>query len=191
MATITGGSKKNNASVDDTFRLMTRTVTETSFIEAALTGEAFALVTGDIELTTAAESALFIYQNDNNSDVVFFNSTFSYGPSTAGVGTLRNVAYTNSTTMTSGTGTDVTIGNLNFGSSKTTPATSELGQEGASLDGNANAARRFATDQTFVDDFFVVIPKGSTLAISIFPPTSNTSMVVNATFNFYISRGVT
>ena len=190
MTVIKGGGDGNVASVDETNRLMTRTVTETSFIEAALNGESFALATGDITLTSATESALFIYQNDNDSDVVFFSSTFSYGPSAAGVGTLQQIAYVQATTMTGGTSTDVPIGNLNFGSSKSTPSTTELGQEAATLDGVANASRRFATDATFTNDFFVVLPKGSTIGISVIPPTSNTSMVVNATFDFYISRGI-
>jgi len=190
MTVIKSGSGGNVAAVDDSNRLMTRAVIETSFIEAVLMGEGFALVTGDITLTTATESALFFFQNDNDSDLVFFSSAFSFGPSTGGSGTLQNISYTQSTAMTSGTGTDVIIGNLNLGNSQTTPNTSELGQEGASLDGPANAARRFAFDETFQSTFFIVIPKGSTLGISIIPPTGNTSMVVNATFDFYINRGV-
>ena len=193
MATLKGGRSGVTAEVDKTFKLQTRSVARTDDVDAGLNEDAFFLATPAITLTSATESAGFIYQNDEDRDLILVASVTSAGFSTGGTSQVFSVSRQAGigVTMTSGTGTDMSVISTIFGSTGTLANTSEVGQEGASLVGaQASSPLFLTTGQRDLDPLFAIIPKGVTIGISITPPASNTSMTVTFLLEVYLREDV-
>ena len=185
---ITGGSNRNNADVDTSNRLRTRSINSSSFTDAVVQGRGLAILTGDITLTSATESILLNYKNDENQDliveVVDVSLSDSVGGTTETVSVLTRLGI--GLAMTGGSGVDAVVINLIAGAPAQFDHTSEIGQEGAaSTDPVAiTLHRKTGNDRQF--RVLGILPKGASLMFSVIPPPGNTSMVVSVSVTGYL-----
>lgn len=191
MTTIVGGKNRYVADVDDTNRLLTRAVNKTEVVDAILNGEGYALLAQNVVLTTDTESTIMIYQNDEDNDLIVFDTNISCSDSTGGTtGTVSvelNVGVGSS--MTGGSGNPVTQANLIIGDPTQLENTSEVGQEGAgNTDANLGDRTYTKAGETNELDLFGVVPKGSQFIIGVIPPSGNTSMRVDITVYAYLAK---
>ena len=172
-----GTGRGNSAGVDTTSRLLTRSINETIFENAAEEGEAYFIGTPLITATTANESALF-YLKNNEDDVLILGNFFLIAESTDGSPNMFRVNwYKNPTSISSGTITNAL--NQNFGSSDILNADVEYGAEGSSVTGGSLVATlSFPIGDINSIPANLILPKGSSFAITITPPSGNTSMAV-------------
>jgi hypothetical protein len=181
------------AKVDSSNRLRTRGVTSTEVNEEATLGNAYLISSGLVTLTSAAESAVLYLRNDEDDDLVLTRFIGSARASTGGSTSHALVTlYSNPTGLTGGSGSDVVPKNLNFGSTNTLLNTSELGQQGASIDGGeAFSAFVIPLEGLSSEGSSIVLPKGASIGISVVPPTGNTSLTVGIGINAHLaSQGV-
>jgi hypothetical protein len=167
-----------SAGVDTTNKLLSRATIESIFDEAVENGDAYFVGTPLITLTNAAESAVFILENNEEDDLIFENFFFIAEATTGGSPNMfRANFYKNATSISSGTA--LTPLNQNFGSSKTLDATTQYGAQGSAVTGGSLVATLSFPIGVFNDTAAkLILPKGSSVAITITPPTSNTSMPV-------------
>lgn len=172
-----GTGKGNSAGVDVTGRLLTRSITESIFQNAAEEGEAFFIGTPLITATTANESALIYIKNNENSPLILGSFFLIAENSNATVQMFRVNWYKNPTSITGGTST-VAL-NQNFGSSETLDADIEYGAEASGIvGGTLSATLSFPIGQFNQFDANLVLEKGSSVVISVVPPSGNTGMPV-------------
>ena len=172
-----GTGRGNSAGVDNTGRLLTRTITENIFQNAAEEGEAFFIGTPIITATTDTESAICYIKNNGDDPLVLGAFFLIAENSNATVQMFRVNWYKNSTSITGGTAT--TPLNQNFGSSETLDADVEYGAEGsAQVGGTLSATLSFPIGQFNQFDANLVLEKGSSVVISVLPPSGNTGMPV-------------
>jgi len=175
----TGSGKK--AKVDNGNRLHTHSVSESIIEFAALNGESYNINTGTITLTTANESAVLYFKNNGENPINIASVGYLLGNSTGGAGDLLATVYLNPTTGTIVSGaTDVDINvNKNFGSSKVLAVDAYKGAEGNTITNGGDAYYSLlngAGKQYVISTGTVVIPKGSSIGVSITPQTGNTNM---------------
>ena len=175
---LDGKGSGKRAAIDTENRLLTQTINETVFQHSAEEGDAYFIGTPLINLTNASESAICIITN-NEDDTLVLGDFFLIAESTTG-GTpnmFRVNWYKNPTSISSGTITGAL--NQNFGSSKSLDATIRYGVQGSTVTGGGLAAiLSFPIGQLNRIEANLVIPKGSSFAITVTPPTGNTSMNV-------------
>jgi hypothetical protein len=178
---IDGTGTGNQAKVDSEKRLRVFAVTQSGTIHNNLEENSYNLNTGLITLTSANESAVMYFKNNENNPYVITAVAVGLGPSTGGVATsIPFITVTRN--PTGGTVVDdesaVSINsNRNFGSTNTLTADVYKGAEGKTLTGDvehllfyqATSGRLYAT----IDE---VLPKGTSIGVKVTPPTSNTSM---------------
>jgi hypothetical protein len=189
-----GGGASAKAKVDSlTNRLWTRAISEPEAVEAAIEGDQFIITSGAVTLTSASASAVFYYQNDESVNLIMSRIVFSAGVSTSGTTNVCNVAAKiNPTGLGSGSGSDLSIINSNFGSSKTLTATnSEIGAEAATVTGGSAGPSFFFPDKlTSTFDTFVILEPGSSIAFTVTPPASNSSLLVSVAINAHKQQGI-
>lgn len=175
---LDGTGKGRKAGVDTTNKLLARATVESIFDEAAEDGLANFVGTPLITLTNAAESAIFFIENNEDDDIIMENFFFVAEATTGGSPNMFRVSwYKNPTSISSGTA--ITPLNQNFGSSRELDATVEYGAQGSAVTGGTNAAILSFPIGVFNDiPAKLILPKGTSLAITVTPPTSNTSMPV-------------
>lgn len=184
-----GTGNANQAKVDDSNNLHVRAVNVPVALYAAIAAKSFGVVTGPITLTTAGESGiLYIKCTDSSNPINVLKQLFYLGPSTGGTGPARLRVYRNPTggTLLSG-GTALTAANLNFSSSLLPNTTILKGAEGLTVTGGSTIID-IGMNTSFllsVDDINWLLPNGSSYAVTITPPTSNTSMVVYERDKFF------
>lgn len=173
-----GTGKGRQVGVDTTNKLLARATVESIFDEAVEEGLANFVGTPLITLTNAAESAIFYIKNNEDIDIIFENFFFVAEATTGGSPNMFRVSwYKNPTSISSGTA--VTPLNQNFGSSRVLDATVEYGAQGSAVTGGSNAATLSFPIGVFNDiKAKLILPKGTSFAVTITPPTSNTSMPV-------------
>ena len=173
-----GTGKGNVAGVDNTNRVLVRSIGETIFQSAAEDGDAFFIGTPLITLTSANESAICYIKNNEDEQLVLGQFFLIAEVTTGGSPNMFRVNwYKNPTSISSGTATSAL--NQNFGSSQGLDADIEYGVEGSTITGGALAATlSFPIGQFNVIDANLVLEKGSSLVISVDPPAGNTSMPV-------------
>lgn len=189
MGTQRGGDNRYTASVDNTNRLLTRTVARGDAVDAGVRGDAYFILVPAIELTTDTQSALYVYQNDEDRDIILNASITSAGVSTGGTSQVYQSFRTSGIglSMVGGTGAPVPVSNVIFGSNKTPANTSELGQEGATIVGGGPTSPVWiTTGNTSVNEVFIIIPKGVAIAGLITPPPGNTSMEITLLIEVYL-----
>ena len=173
-----GTGTKKAAKVDSSNKLDTRAVISCSIHEAAEDEEAVFVSSGLVTLTSTCQSAIMWYQNDEEKDLLITEVFFSVGSSTGGSGSLSFAFRKNATGLSSCVG-DALFTNPNFGSAKVFCATSERGEEGATVTGGtATAAFFIALDGTTTLPATLVIPKGNSISVQVTPPAGNTNVVV-------------
>lgn len=174
-------SNGDKAVVNALGRLLVDSVSKTIVENAAKNGDSYTINTGTINLTSSSESAVLYLKNNGTNDLEIVNINFLLGNSTGGTGDLEVKVYRNPTagTIVSGaTAVDI-IENKNAGSSNTLTVDCYKGAEGNTItDGSdwyyfllPGAARSYV-----ISTDTIVIPKGSSVGVSITPQTSNTSM---------------
>ena len=172
-----GTGKGNSAGVDDTGRLLTRSITETIFENGAEEGEAYFIGTPLITASTANESALIYIKNNEDSPLILGSFFLIAENSNATVQMFRINWYRNPTSITGGTAT--TALNQNFGSSQTLDADIEYGAEGSAIVGGTLSATLSFPIGVFNEiSANLVLEKGSSVVISVVPPSGNTGMPV-------------
>ena len=171
-----GSGKGFSAKVDECLRVHTHAFTICADTSATINGDVFDICTGIITLTNAAESGLLYIKNNENDDLIISLQFVNLGTSTNGVGESTVTFYLSPTTGTLiACGCCLTALNRRIGASCTLTADILKGAQGRTItNGNAITfpSTGFASNSPFV------MPKGSTFAVSVTPPTSNTSMPV-------------
>lgn len=182
-----GTGSGNMAKINSNNRLETQSVTETGQINSALIGEAFNVGSGFITLTSANESAVLYYKNNEDRDVVV---TAVNVTSSAQTGSSANVfltkVYRGATGISAGTAS--TGLNNNYGSARELDAVITQGQEAATVtNGTATGAFFIPTGTFFNTELSWVIPKGKSMVLSVTPGASNTSVSMTVTFELHIA----
>ena len=173
-----GTGRGNSAAVDGTNRVLTRSISEDIFQNAAEESEAYFLGTPLINLTGSSESALYIITNNEDSPLVLGNFFFVAESTTGGSPNMFRVSWYKNPTSISG-GATVTPLNQNFGSSKTLNANAQYGAQGSTVTGGSNVATLSFPIGQFNDiPANLILEKGSSFAITVTPPAGNTSMNV-------------
>lgn len=190
MRILDGTGSGKRAKVDNTNRLHTESVTQTSQLEAARAGDSYQVGTGIINLTTSGESAILYFKNNEDRDVEISAVNIT---STAMTGSSSNVMlaklYTDPTGITSGT--SISGLNNNFGSNKTLTADITAGAEGLSFSGGSvDGAFYIPVDTFFTASTAWIVPKGVTLGVSLTPASGNTSVNVSITFEAHLQRDI-
>ena len=194
MSTIKGGDNRFTASVDNTNRLLTRTVARDDAVDAGVRGDAYFILVPAVTLTSANPSAIYVYQNDENRDIILKSSVTSANFSTGGTNQVYQSFRESGIGMTlvGGTGVPVPTINVIFGNNQTLENTSELGQEGATtVGGGPSSPLFFTTGQQIVNEVFIIIPKGVAIAGIITPPPGNTSMTLTLLIEAYLKEVTT
>ena len=176
-----GTGTGNQAQVDSTNRLRTRTVNATESEEAAKLSNAFNINTGIINLTSANESSLLYFKNNEND--IFHVESLAIGLDRAtGVTSGDQVKITIVRNPTAGTlvsnATAVDINqNRDFGSPATLTADVYKGAEGSTLtDGNDVIIIYASPSSRLFTGITLMLPKGTSIGVQIDPPAGNTSM---------------
>lgn len=173
-----GTGKGTSAGVDINNRLLTNAISESVLQYAAELGDAFFIGSPLVTLTSSSESAILYIENREDKPLIL-SQFFIVAESTSGgsPNMFRVSWYKNPTAITSATAT-VAL-NQNFGSSSELDADIFYGAEGSSVTGGGLVARlSFPIGQFNSVDANLILEKGSSFAITITPPTGNTSSVV-------------
>ena len=190
---ITGAGRRYNAGVDSTNRLLTRSVARSDNVDAGLRDEAFFLITPVIELTSANPSLLWLFQNDEDRDLIVTSAAIASGPSTGGTTDSFEVNRIAGVDLvaTGGAGVPMPVASKIVGSNRTLANTSELGQEGASLTTGTLDSPQFArTGETTDNGIFLILPKGTQFGEVVTPPAGNTSMRVTVLLECYLREAL-
>ena len=155
-------------------------------------GESFNINTGLITLTNAATNNGVLYlKNNEKSPLIITGLFYNIGTSTGGAGDIIISIYRNPTTGTliSGASAVEMNGNRNFGSSLTLDILAYKGATGTTItDGSKIIESILGTtvQRVAVSAGSITLPKGSSIAIQIKTPTSNTSMAVSFAIACYL-----
>ena len=175
----TGSSKK--VKVSSSNKLFVESVVRSEREEEGILGEAYNVSTGFVRLTSANQSSVLYFKNNEDEDLIVTEFLFAVRGSTGG--TTRHIRVDiikNPASMSSGSGTDLNISNINFGSSNTVNSDSEIGQEGSTLNRGTTYLLLVAPlDNLTTEVASTIIPKGSSIGVNVVPPTSNTALDVN------------
>jgi hypothetical protein len=176
-----GTGTGNQAQVDITKRLRTRSVSSTEPQEAAREGLAYNINTGTITLTSASESSvLYVKNNETNLlhlEAIAVGLDRAVG-STSGdmvkITLIRNP--TAGTVVSDATAVDMNH-NRNFGSTLTLTTDVYKGGEAKTLTDGSDIAQFFASPSSrlFADITFM-LPRSQSVGIKIDPPSGTTSM---------------
>ncbi len=190
---ITDGVGTNRAAeVDSQNRLSTKAVSISERANATVEANSYNLNSGLITLTTAGESGVLYLKNNDLRDLHIDAIIVILGPSTGGAATdtTQIVFYKNPTTGTlisAATDADVKS-NRNFGSSITLTADLFKGAEGVTItDGTAHIESLISPGNRVVFTIDEILTKGDSLAVSLEPNNSNTSMKVMAAITCHIA----
>lgn len=178
------------AKVDSTNRLKTRSISENGRVEGSANGETFIIGSPFLTQGGTAENGLLYFKFDE--DMAFYATTFSSQARFTTGGTTSNYliqAYRDiSPSALTGTWVDTTPLNLNFGSSNALAGTFKWGSPtGATgFSGNPIIQLGFPINTFNQIESALVFPKGSSILLTVTPPSGNTSMPVN--FNITVSK---
>ena len=183
-----GSSKK--LKVNNSNRALTDSVTKGTDQDAAMEGRLFQFGSMPVNLTSANESAVLYFKNNEDADLEIVNFSFGSngmtGTNAGDVYLLR--LYTNSQGITGGTDTEAV--NNNLGSSKKLNADIQFGAEGSTVTGGLPAGNALIEPSTFKRfPLYWVVPKGSSLAITVQPAAGNTNATVDLFFDALVSNG--
>jgi hypothetical protein len=169
----TGTGKQ--ARVGNENRLHTHSLAASLEQVAAQKGAVFNVATDVITLTSANESAVLYFKNNEDEDVSVIKEFLNIGSSTGGVGNGVIRFYLGALTGTIvSTATDANVLNRRINDTASLTADSFQGVEGNTIVGTSVIIIPFTGGGTLPSEF--VVPKGSTLTITYEPPTSNTSI---------------
>ena len=188
-----GTGKGYQAKVDESNRLNTRSITEDAQLEATVNGDTYFVGSPFVTQTGSSINGLLYF--NSNEEVELFAKTFSTQSRYSSGATFDNYLlfiYSDiqESTLT-GTWTDFTPLNLNFGSSNTLSGTYKYGSaSGASFStiGTVQPKIQLAFPVNVYNQIVtnLIIPKGVGIIAMVVPPTGNTAMPVQ--FGLALSR---
>lgn len=188
-----GTGTGNQARVDSVNRLRTRAVSISEAAHHTIVGRAYNINTGEMTLTSANESAVLYFKNNENSTFVVSAIAIGLGPSTGGASTdIPLVKVTRNpdagTIISSPTNVDI-VSNRNFGDTTSLTADVYKGGEGVTMTGDSDHILFYqGSNGRLFASIDAAIPKGSSLGIKITPQLSNTSMTCYAALIGYIEE---
>lgn len=178
-----GNGTSTQAKVNKKSRLYTFAVTEEKSRNATSDGRSYNINSGSIELTSANESGVFYIKNNENNDLHIDTVVVICGASTGGASTddviVEIIRNPTAGTLISGASAVSVNANRNFGSSSTLTVDAYKGAEANTVtDGDLYILSLLQPASRVPFDIDALLPKGSSLAVTINPPASNTSMDV-------------
>jgi hypothetical protein len=179
-----------SAKVSSTNKLSVLAVSEDIAAHHAFEGNAYNINTGTINLTSANKSALLYVKNLEEKDLIINAFFYLLGNSNiTGVDTLVQVERNPTGGDLISGGTAFLPVNRHFGSKNTLNVTCLKGAEGDALSG---------ADDIVVESLFsgvgrktvavgaIIVPRGTSVGVTITPPTGNTSMNVQMALAAYL-----
>jgi hypothetical protein len=189
---IDGTGTGNRTKVDSLGRLYSNSIIQDVADYHNTGGDRYNINTDDITLTSANESVLLYIKNNESRDLVVDSVIQIIGSSTGGTGQLKSYIYRNPTggTIVTDETAATIISNLNYGSSNSLTADIFKGDEGKTQTGGSSSLTSLLTPPTtnLVRVGGIILPQGSSIAVSIQPPTGNTSMTVNIAALVYLLK---
>lgn len=188
-----GTGTGNKLKINDENRALTESVTHTSDQDAAERGNLFQIGTGPVSLTSANESAVLYLKNNEDADLEITTFTFSAdafqgGAVDAGAMFLARL-YVKSTGITNEISPAPAIGNNNLGSSKTIDVDFSVGQEGSAVTSGTLAGTTYLPQSDFKRfPLYWVLPRGTSLTVTLQPASGNTSVNCNVFFDAYLDE---
>jgi len=176
-----GTGKGNKVKVDADNNLRTKGIFETEQQAQALKGKSFQIGTGVANLTSGNESAVILFRNNEDSDVLLtgVNITSKNFTGSTDEVVLAKV-YLQGDSLSAGVASAAL--NNNFGSSIELQADVEVGGEAQTVvNGITSGVFFIPINGFFSTDIAWVIPKGTTIALSYTPGSGNTSWLVTTT----------
>lgn len=169
-------------------RAATEAITTTHEQHHTSNGAGFNVETPLVTLTTANESGVLYLENDGVADIVITGFFNLIGASTGGSGDFF-IYYrfnTKAGTLKEATTNVIVPVNKNAGSNNSLTATVLYGTEGLTVDSDLRTITSLASgtgrNPLFVE---VVIPRGSSVSVSIKPQVGNTLMTLIAALDCY------
>lgn len=181
---IKNGNNGNTAKVDKSARLHGFNVTRTVVEQSTLDSNAYNINTGLITLTTAGESGLIYYKHNEEKDFDVSSIIVIMGPSTGGSAsdTTHVRVYKNPTTGTLISGATAVEINSNRDFSSSNSLFNSLaykGAEGSTITDGSSHIESLVNPGTRVGfSISETLRKGNSIAVSLEPNDSNTSMKV-------------
>ena len=176
---IDGTGSKRKVKVTQNNELLTDAITKSSRDQQALDGDAYIVGSGFVNLTSDLPSAVLYFKNDGNEDLVITRFLIGVRSSVGATLTenhIRGIIYKNPTGMSGGTGVDLVINNTNYGSSNTIDATSQIGQEAATLTGGSVYLATVAPLENLTsEEAATILPRGTSIGVVIIPPAGNST----------------
>lgn len=175
-------------------KIQTLSVTEDISAHHCFEEEAYNVNTGTISLTSAGESGALYFKNLEDTEIIISAFFYLLGTNTGGSGDTLVQVHRNPTggTLISN-GTTITPVNRNFGSSKTLNATVLKGAEGLTVTGGSVVIESIfpSVGRQVISVGAIVLPRGSSVAISITPPTSTTAQDIQMALSLYRKQETT
>ena len=195
MASLTGGNNPRNAAhVDDNGRLQTKAVGMSEQTSEAVSGNTYNINTGNLTFTNDSESAIFYLRNDSEINPIVVTRIFlTFLSSTAGSGAVNAKIYKEVAGGDILTATAFNPGNFNHGSrSKLPGVVLNKGSTASTFTATAldsDPGFLFTSDnqRQLIPFEAIVLPRGAEMLLTWTPPASNTSIVLQAGANFYVS----
>lgn len=193
MVMIQGANNPGNrAEVDNFGRIEAHAVSTSEQTDRAVIGETFNLNTGNITLTDALDTPIFFIKNDGEDrDLIVTRLFFTFGASAGGSGVINATVVRGPTGGSILTDTALDIFNFNFGSGNTISVDVNIGATGSTVTGGSSPFRFLFTgdNQRHLIGFdSIVLPRGASMAITLQPPTGNTSMIIQSGLNLYLAE---
>lgn len=185
-----GTGTGHTAKVNKKGRIFTNTIQISDETAKAEDGDAYLVDSGDMTLTTDSESAVFYLKNNEERDLVVSRLAIALGFTTGGAPTGLVIAKVLRNPIVGTIVSDAvksSIGNKNFGSSNTLSVDAFSGGEGKTLTGGTVlVSNRAPAPSLGILETPIVIPRGSSIGISIVPSTGNTSMLVATAIDVHL-----
>lgn len=188
---LSGTGTGKEACVDNTNRVCVRSISESESDESSVQGQRYNINTGDITLTSANESAVLYFKNNEDYEFVINTIIYNIDDSTGGTAAVTVDVYfktTGGTIVSGATDVDMNV-NLNLASANTLTADAYKGAEGNTQIGGVQAVSSLIQPggRAAVSLGKVIIPKGQSIAITMTPPSGNTSIKVQAALSGYVA----
>jgi hypothetical protein len=181
------------AGVTETHRLLVDSDSHDAVITAATDGKAFKFGTDVITLTSANASGVFYIKNGETANLIIAEILFQANQSTggaSGIGTWKVIRNPTGGTLISNATAMPIRQNFNFGSTATITADAFKGIEGATVTGGNDFSIQngFTVPNRVIAPFTsIIIPRGSSLAITFTPPSGNTSIAVSVALSAFLN----
>jgi hypothetical protein len=171
-----GTGKGNKAKVDGNNRLHTQAITETEALHAVEAGDAYNINTGNI--TFSAAGTMLYLLNSEDKDLVVEAIAIGIGTgATSDMGELTIERNTTAGDLISDATAVAMNQNRNFGSNKTLTATAYKGKSGGTSTGGNDIIYVYTgTDTRVFLTINLVLPKGSSMAVTYDPKLSSGSV---------------